>query len=251
MFADRAPFEELEEPIEVPEMKDPRSSASSADTRSIFFGEAGCIWRIQMPEKESTRLEVDGQLSNISITPNGDLLAGVSEIVKIGSHKRKCELDIFNLRNASRKKIPLPKQICLIDCVVQSQNENFIISYLDENNNWEECFISILSNDGMNFIKNVDTRSFRTLPNKFTLYSFVVKEDGQIFVTDRFGARVLLFNSDFTGCRDLSTNGQVVGGYSSMIYIPEKQQLFANANERFSPNKFISVFHLSRCDTVA
>ena len=251
VFADRAPFEELEEPFEVPDMGDPGSSVASADTRSIFFSEdnARCIWRIQMPEKELTRMEVDGLLSNISITPNGDLLAGV-RIFKVGTFNY--ELDLFNLKNASRKKIQLPERIALINCVVQSQNGNFIISYL-EVNNWKDCFISILSKDGMNFIKNVDTRSFGSSPNKLTLYSFVVKEDGQIFATDCWGARVLLFNSDFTGCRDLSTNGQVVAEYSSMVYIQEKQQLFVHAFEEISHNKFISfysVFHLSRCDTV-
>ena len=244
VFADRAPFEKLEETIEIEGMKDPCAMTASAVTRSIFVGDEKneCIWKIQMPEKELSRLEASGQPSDLSITPNGELLAGVN----CQNEACSCDLNVFDLTNSSRKVIPLPSVIVLVISVVQTASENFIISYLDRN---EIPKCDMLTTDGMNVIKtNIGYKSLDSHHSSWPIYHFAVLDDGQILAAHEEDARVLIVNSDLTGCRVLSNNGQTFLVYTNIVYIREKQQLLVQGYKNNASNgAFIAVYHLSPC----
>ena len=253
VFADRAPFEQLlEETIEIQDLREAWSTCmtASAATRSIFISDkTRYIWKIQMPERELSRWEVDGRATHLSITPNGELLAGVRGFDVSGYSY----LLLFELRNASRKVIQLPSEITFIMNAVQAMNETFIITCAGPDENYS---ISILSSDGQKIIKTFGPIFFDSnltepnLHNFMKMFDFTVKEDGQIFAVDLDGPRVLLLNSDLTGCRVLSNNGCTISDLSNIVYTPEKQQLFVTDFERIAPHEYcavITVFHLSPC----
>ena len=249
VFADRAPFEELEETIEIENM-DPFSMTSSAANRSIFIGDSkGCIWKIQMPEREVSRWEIVGEASDLSITPKGELLAGVTGMdEEYRWITCSCQLNVFDLTISSRKVIPLPKEIIMICGVVQTQNENFVISYAYKRP-WCWYMVSILSSDGVHIIRTVGPESLDLNPRDESYYYFVVMDDGQILASD-CNAKLLVVNSDLTGCRILSNNGHTFGSYSNIVYVREKRQLFVHGIKRNASDvlsAFISVFHLSPC----
>ena len=251
MFADQEPYEALEETIEIEDMIYPWCMTSSASTRSIFIsdGQINCIFRIKMPEKELSKWEIDGVRSVLSITPKGELLAGVLGINKDGHCSESCQLNVFDLANASRKMIPLPSEIRRISGVVQTPNENFVISY------WNfKGWVSILSSDGQNILKTVesllyDSDPFPTLDYD-KLYSFTLLDDGQILACDPVGARVLLLNPDLTCCRVLANNGHTCDEYTDFVYIKEKQELFVHGLKRNLSgvkSSYFTIFQLSPC----
>ena len=211
-----------------------------------------------MSVKGVSRLDVDGIPLDLSITGKGELLVGVTKSSLSFSH---CYLKVFDLTNSTWKLIPLPSEIGLVISVVQTPNQNFIISYVMRLKAYipKQFRVSILSPDGQTIIKTVDTRfniliMDDSLPPALSInhIRLAVKDDGQIFATDFFGgSRVLLLNSDLTGCRVLSNNGQRFETWSSIVYVQEKQQLFIPGLKGISPfhlgDKVISVFHLSPC----
>ena len=255
----RAPFKKLEgRTIEIEDMSLPFSMTASAATSSIFVGEQGNkrIFRIQMPGKEVSRWDVDGMPSDLSITGNGELLVGVTGLNEAGYIPGPCHLKVFHLTNSTWKVIPLPIEIGQITSVVQSPSQNFIISYARNTSVFltEQYWVSILSKDGQTMIKTVNTRFYNSVMADIPLHKYInyfrlaVKDDGQIFATDFFfGSRVLLLNSDLTGCRVLSNNGQRFETWTSIVYVQEKQQLFVPGAKRPSHDLVISVFHLSPC----
>ena len=172
---------------------------------------------------------------------NGELLAGVN----CQNEACSCDLNVFDLSNSSRKVIPLPGVILLVISVVQTASENFIISYLD----WNEIpKCDMLTTDGMNVIKSIGYKSLDLNRSSRPIYHFAVLDDGQILAAHEEDARVLIVNSNLTGCRVLSNNGQTFLVYTNIVYIREKQQLLVQGyKNNASYGAFIAVYHLSPC----
>ena len=235
-------------------MLNPWCMTSSASTRSIFIGDGqrNCIFRIQMPDRKVSIWAIAAVRSHLSITPNGELLAGVLDINEdAGYRSYSCQLNIFDLSKASRRVIPLPREIKKIIGLIQTHNENFVISYWSFWRGW----VSVLSSDGQNIIKTVNSLAYESNQlSAFTsvnLYSFTLLDDGQILACDFEGARVLLLNPDLTCCRVLSNNGHTCDEYTSgFVNIKDKQKLFVHGLKRNVSgvyNSFFSIFHLSPC----
>ena len=259
IFADRAPYEELEETIVIEGMKKPWRMTASAGSRSIFIGDkkSNCLWKIQMPEKELNRWELGGEPSDLSITPKGELLVGVTGFNKNRYCSSTCQLYVLELPNGSMKVIHLPSEIVRIVSVVQTVNENFVISYLDNvGSAVGHSLVSILSSDGQKITKTVKSVLYDRVPvsvfNSSNICSLTVLDDGQILACDYFFDEIVLLNSDLTGCRVLKKIARIFDElyYTGFVLIQEKQQLFVHHIKIIHPgvyNSFFSTFHLSPC----
>ena len=252
VFADRAPFEELEETIEIEGLRSLCGMTASAATRSIFVCDRtkDSSGKYKCQRKKLSLLEASGEPSDLSITPDGDLLAEVTGMDESDS----CQLNVFELANSSRTVIQLPSEIRQIFSIVQTQNQNFILFYCSRLQ--RRYLLSILSNDGQKFIKTVYSPTLTELCcYGFKSVRFAVKDDGQIFAIDICHNRVLLFNSDLTGCRILSIDNNdhiIFNIFSRIVYVREKQQLLLNGLELSSSQlgDLIYVFHLSPCNNI-
>ena len=259
VYADRAPYEELEETIVIEGMKDPWRMTASAGTRSIFIGDkkSKCLWKIQMPEKELSRWELGGEPSDLLITPNGELLVGVTGFNKNRYCSGSCQLYVLELSNDSMKVIDLPSEIVRIVSVVQTVNGNFVISYFDNvGSAVGHSLVSILSSDGQKITKTVKSRLYDRVQvsvfNSSNICSLAVLDDGQILACDYIFNEIVLLNSDLTGCRVLKNNARTFDElhYTGFVLIQEKQQLFVHHIKIIHPglyNSFFSTFHLSPC----
>ena len=152
VFSDEAPFEELEETIQITGMRCPRYLTACAASRSIFIGDKWrCVWQVQMPKKEVTQWDINGKPIGLSITPANKLLVAVSNFDRQVGYT--FWLNIIDLTDASRKTISLPRGIQQILCAAQLLDGNFIISYSYSRTSIFEFLISIISGDGKTFIR--------------------------------------------------------------------------------------------------
>ena len=274
MFADQAPFNELPEGIEIEGLGLPLGLITCAENRSIFISDRrnNCIWKIQMPSRELIRWNIHPRSpSSLSITPDMELLAVVYEVNddfyddddEDDDVEEDYEEGLFGLLylqvhrptdGSLTRSMRLPREVQYVSCAAKLPNETFAISFgksiLDDKK------IGILSMDGENlcFIRTLDLGFFESikLESSQSWEDFVVNDDGEIFLVDMFGCRVIWFNSKLTDYRIISNkDGQLVGP-TGIIYSKEKQQLMVCESEvdALTPGPTetrVSIFHLSPC----
>ena len=246
VFADRAPFEELKETVEITGMIWPYILTASAASRSILIGDYWrCVWQVQMPKKEVTEWEINGIPTDLSITPANELLVVVTNLDhSVGF--TFC-LNIINLTDASRKMIDMPRGIQQITCAAQLLDGNFIISYSYTRFSIVEFLISIISDDGKTFIRTLDPSLFPSIRNTHlhSYLSIAVLDDRHVFVIDISG-KIVCLNLQFTDCLAITNKDDVVSNPQSFFYVEEKRQLLVSGIKGAPGMCFpvVSLFHL-------
>ena len=160
-------------------------------------------------------------------------------------------LHVFRFTDDSQtRSMRLPQEIQFVSCVAEFPNKSFVISY--SKNVGDGNTIGVLSMDGENLIliRTLDLESFETIQDKrWNPYDFIVKKDGEMFVTNHNDGRIIWFDSKFTDYRIISSNDHQLIDTACVAYIEEKQQLLVCGFEAgaLAPAALTSVFHLSPC----
>ena len=222
-------------------MKDPYDMVASKLSRSIFISDRDnrCLWRIQMPGREISRWEVDGEPWRMSIS-SSDVL--VVNVVRDG----RGYLNLYRSSDVMLiESIPLPTEMELLNHAVQLSNENFIISH-STNDDPDVFLISELSVDERKFIRSFDPRSFASIGlNDWIPEYLSIDEDGNIFISDYFNDRVLLLHSRWTDVQILLNRDQhSIKSPYSLCYIREKQQLIVGKRRSGGSADDVRVFNL-------
>ena len=224
VFADQAPFQELE-PILIKDMEAPDSMTASAQNQTIYISDSidERIWRIQLSNKKWTRLTFpSGHFPwQLSVTPKNELLVvfgrvyycsmedgpivsipdtpGGDNILK--NQRAYFSIELFQLENDRRKTfIPLPKYIEAVGCVVQLLDENFVISHSNDMSS-SEYFVSLVSfNDGK-IIRTLDSRFFSwTCRTELYIqpHQIAVNDEGFIILADSELSKIIILNPQAT-----------------------------------------------------
>ena len=262
VFTDHAPFGELLEAIQIPELGRPVSMTASAVSKSIFISDnVGYIYKIQMPTGKIRRWEsrsLDGKfgltarMSDSTVLDNCLVTTFYNPVCNLESVK--FELHLFSQHDGGLNRysaIPLPKEIKVVGYVVHSPDENFIISY-KKTGPATKFWISILSSDGETFIRTFDPNLLGSVLENPTIFPFGVDDNGHMFVADFNDDKVIWLNSNFTDYRIILQKDHAIYSPCNVIYNSEKRQLLVQEKQRngsvSSPN--ISIFHLSPCNLI-
>ena len=160
-------------------------------------------------------------------------------------------LYIYNIVDVTLlKMIKVTRRVEQINHVVQLSSRNFLITHL----NWSipnVSLVSELSSDGKQFLRTFDFRKFKSIPTPpCYLHYLAITRDEQVFVVDRLGKRVFLFNKKLDDYQILEFNNrELVSRQRSnmnMTYVEHKKQLIV-AGEKGS-KLMVYVLHLSPCD---
>ena len=164
-------------------------------------------------------------------------------------------LQVYTLADGSlTRSMRLPIEVQYVPCAAELPNKTFVISYAK--NTSDDRKIGILSMDGesLSFIRTLDPRFFESIGiEPWCSSEFVVYDDGEIFLVDDDGGRVIWLNSKLTDYRIISNNDSQLINPSAIVYIKEKQQLMVCGDEIHAPasgtviDTCVSVFHLSPC----
>ena len=264
VFTDQAPgpFDKsLEAIIQIPELEKSTSMVSNAVSRSIFISdEFGYIYKIQMPTGDISRwkfLSLDGKsgaisrMSNSTVSDNCLVTSFVYNDYEYESIR--FELQLFSQLDGDLHRysvIPLPKEMTYIGHVAHSPKNNFVISY-SETFPPIQCLISIFSCDGEK-IRTFEPELGSVLKNPGNS-TFSIDEDGQIFIGDYAGNKVIWLNSNLTDYRIIAQKDREIGSPCSIVYIKEKRQLLVQemrGDGLYGLQFRISIFHLSPCHLV-
>ena len=207
--------------IEMNEIADPRDMVASQLSRSVFISDSGerCLWAIQMPGKEISRWEVDGEPKEMSISQSDMLVVCVVRGDRL----------YLNLYRSSDvmlvESILLPTELENLNHAVQLLSGNFIICY--PTNELSIFRISELSSDGRTIIRSIDPRSFHVNPKQYWSYLYLsMDEDENIFIADFENDNVDLLNSQWTYIQNLILRYQhTIESPRRLCYVREKQQL--------------------------
>ena len=164
MFADQAPFQELE-PLPNKYMNDPVSMAACAKNQTIYINEsvAEKIWKIQLSDKKWTKLNFPPGFvpRQLSVIPKNKLLVvfarlhyysmedGPFVLIDTDSprdgQRSYFSIVLFQLETDRRKTfIPLPKYVEAVRCAIQLPDKNFVISHSNDLSS-DEFFVSLVS----------------------------------------------------------------------------------------------------------
>ena len=191
------------------------------------------------------------KMSNSTVLGNGLVTSFVCH--KNTAESIQFELQLFSILESHcglnrNSVIPLPNEIKYVGHVVQSSEDNFVISY---SNTFPptQFWIIILSGDGKKVIRSLDPKLGSVLTN-LGVFGFDIDEDGQIFVADYGRNNVICLNSNLTDYRVILRRCRETTYYPcNVVYISEKRQLLVQ--EREGPVGYyqysLSVFHLSPC----
>ena len=231
MFADRAPFNESSEGIEMKGLGTAMGFIACAANRSIFISDKWnlCIWKIQLPRKELIKWDIHPRSpTSLSITPNMELLAVVyedndddddddddddeaEELEDNEEHfyRNISYLQVYRLTDGSlTRSMRPPIEVQHVPCAAELPNKTFVISHSKEIS--DDKKIGILSADGesLSFIRTLDLGFVELIQLEpwQSLGEFVVKDDGEIFLVDMFGGRIIWFNSKLKDYRIISSN---------------------------------------------
>ena len=139
----------------------------SQSNRSIFISDFDnkCIWRIQMPNKEISRWEIDGRPWGLSINSSDELIVVVHRDGRYYIDVYRCEdggrikrIDIDYVVRGEYGLYALP--------VVQSSNGNFIIVHRNRYDDPRVYLIREVSIDGTKIIRSFDPRSTKSNESK-------------------------------------------------------------------------------------
>ena len=239
VYPDQEPFDELEDDrIEIKEMK-PIDMAASGVSRSIFIIDPGnrCIWRIQMPSKEISRWEIDGEPSGLSINSSDELIVLVNRVDRL-------YIDVYRCEDGERiKEIGVDGLFGSLH-VVQSSNGNFIIGPWSRYDG-RVYLISEVSIDGTKIIRSFDHRSIESNESKDWLpRHFSIDEDDNIVASDLNNGRVVLLNPRLDEHQILVNRDQhQIDEPRRLCYVREKQMLIVGHGR--SPSS-VSLFSLSK-----
>ena len=240
VLQDRETGEESEEEtMEVVGMKDPRDMTASKVSRSIFISDYAnrCLWKMQLPNKEQRRVNVDGIPHRMSITPLDVLV-----LVVVNGDQKYLKLYIPS-DVCVVKSILLSSEFGWFNHAVQLANENFIIAYSMKADQ-DAFLISELSAGGETIIRTFDPRSIRIA--SFTPYHLSIDVDGNVFIADYANDRVVLLNSRLTDFQVLLNKDQhSLESPRRMFYVQDRQQLVVGQKVETRPTQFVRVFNLS------
>ena len=227
--------------IELKGMKDPLDMVASKRSRSIFISDRDnrCLWRIQMPGKEVSRCEVDGEPYRMSISSSDVLVV----------HVIRDDREYLNMYRSLEvmliESIPLPTEMKVLIHAVQLSTGNFIISH-SINDDSDVFLISELSVDGRKFIRSFDHRSFASIGlDGWTPRHLSIGEDGNIFIADYSNGRVVLLHSRWTDVQMLLNSDQhSIESPRRLCYIQEKRQLIVGQRRSGGSTDDVRVFNL-------
>ena len=225
--------------IELEGMKDPYDMVAIKLSRSIFISDRGnrCLWRIQMPGREISRWEVDGEPYRMSISS--------SDVLVVCVFRDRHHLNLYRSSDVMLiESILRPTGIKTLNHAVQLSNGNFIISHSMDDP--DVFLISELSVDGRKFIRSFDPRSFASIGLDGWMPRYLsIDEDGNIFIADYRHDRVVLLHSRWTDVQILLNRDQhSIESPSRLCYIREKQQLIVGQRRSGGSKVDVRVFNL-------
>ena len=227
--------------IELEGMMKPRDMVASKLSRSIFISDddGRCLWRIQMPGREITRRDVDGEPWSMSIS-SSDVLA-----VHVGRDNR----GYLNMYRSSdvmlMESIPLPTDERTLNHAVQLSNGNFIISHSNDGDP-DVFVISECSIEKRDVIRSFDPQSIGSNRLEYWTPEYLsIDEDENIFIADYNNDRVVLLNSRLTDAQILlNTDQHSIKSPWKLFYIQEKQQLIVGQSRSVGSTDDVRVFNL-------
>ena len=223
-----------EENIVLIGMENPWDMVASKISRSIFISDMGNdgVWMIQMPEREISGWNVDGEPSEMSISSSDELLLCVS----VRKYRLEGGFDLLHYLNLYSSSdamwmdtIHLPTEIKQLDHAVQLLSGNFVICYSREDDS-VVFLLSELSADGEDFIRSFDLQSIESIRvNDWKPYYLWIGEDENIFIANYNIDKVFLLNSRWTDVQILLNRDQhSIDKPWKLCYIRENQQLIVS-----------------------
>ena len=278
VFSDQAPFNELPGGIELNRMRHPFSIVSSATHRSLFISDTSdqckCIWQITMPGKRVKRWDMDGAVPwQLSITPDDELLVVHARGRDDGEDDDEEEeeeddddedddgedyfihsLGVINLIDCSwTRMVPIPNTVRALFSAAKLPNQKLVISY-GESRRDNKYKIGILSEDGESFTRTFDLEMFPSIQDKqWCPFQLQISDDGELFVADRDGGRVFLFNSRLTDYQIINNSYRQYKSITSILYIKNRRQILvwgAQLENVPLPGNVVSVYSLSPCSLI-
>ena len=260
MFADRAPFTELPEGIEIKGLVQPFGMVASAANRSIFIHDfkIHCIWKIQMPRKELSRWYISPETPmSMSITPNMELLISVWGYIWNNADFSYDSVDItdilyykssfYRLTDGSKtRSVSLPEGIKFVSCAAELPNKNFVICFHE--NISRQIGVLSMDDNHLTYIRTLDLASFKSIQDKrWNPYFFTVTDNGELFFAE--SDRIIWFNSNLTDYCIISNNDYPIAAFAYIYYINGKQQLLVSGGEvgGLENVSFVTVLYLSPC----
>ena len=212
VYSDKKPFCELKaENIEVTGMTEPYDMTASRVSRSIFVINAypridgsRCLWKIRLPDLETSSCSVVGCPRGLSIT-------STDELVVVNEKLNGSYLDIYRSSDMRwLQSVPLPPEFCRVCHAVQLSDGNFVVSH--SNRDSPDVFLITKLSIG-NFVvkkKTFDLRSIRTVQlNDWYPVHLAVDKDDELFVADSsYSRRVVLLNPRLAGLQILLNKHQ-------------------------------------------
>ena len=163
-------------------------------------------------------------------------------------------LGVINLIDCSwTKMVRIPNTMRALFSAAKLPNQKLVISY-GESRRDNKYKIGILSEDGESFSRTFDLEMFPTIHEKqWCPFHLQISADGELFVADRDGGRVFLFNSRLTDYQIITNNYCKFTSITSILYIKNRQQLLVWGNQSENvpePGSVVSVYNLSPCSLI-
>ena len=259
-FQDHEPFNE-ETPIEVKNMMKPYDMVANKMNRTIIIisdweesvgkdHDSGCVWVIQIPDRNIIRCDTDGRPWGLSITPSNDLLVTIQR----GGTTYPKFLSSYKLPEVEwLKTIHVPTGIDGVGHALQTTNGNFIITCVTTNFPGRPV-ISELSMDGTHINRTFDLQSIDPILSKTWLpVHLAIDEDGNIFVAENSddGHRVFQLNSRLNRIEmELNHDRHQIDRPWRLCYVQEKHMLIVGQKPLSTDDESFCAFEFLWRDSV-
>ena len=227
--------------LELEGMSDPYDMAASKPSRSIFISDSltQYLWKIHMPGREIFKWPIDGRPGCISVSSTGVLIVCVYRYGRF-------YLNLYRSSDVTLiESLPLPTELKKLNHAIQLLNGNFVIAY-SLMNDPDSFLISELSDNGTNFIQEINPRSTKSSPMYYWIPCHLsIDEDENIFIADHENDRIILVNSRLTDVHILLNRDQhSIKLPWRLCYVSEKQQLIVRQGKSDRPASGVCIFNI-------